>query len=56
MANSIQAKLLESVIMPSASYGYEIWSFTHTEEHMLRMVENVVIEEYFKDRQEIREG
>lgn len=45
-----------SVILPSALYGCEIWYFTCTEECMLRIVENVGIEEYFKHRQENLEG
>jgi hypothetical protein len=56
MTSNITIKVMGSVILPAALYGCEIWSFTCTEGCMLRIVENVAIEEYFEHRQEKLEG
>jgi hypothetical protein len=43
----LKAKIYKTVILPAFLYGYETWSLTLREEHILRVFENRVLRRIF---------
>ena len=52
LSKNINIKINITIILPVVWYGYETWSITLTEEHMIRVLENKVIRKIFVSQKE----
>jgi hypothetical protein len=48
----MKIKIYRTIILPVVLYGYETWSFTLREAHMLRMFKNRVLRKVFGSSRE----